>query len=611
MQKKILLVEPDYKNKYPPMGLMKISTYHKLLGDDVFFYKGKPIDFVLNEMALDLIKVLTNIQPQIDWIGKKQKLIVLIKRGATARNFADLDIENLPPLATTVIKEYSANFKRKSYFKNPQWDRICITTLFTFYWQKTIDTINFFKKLCKDPNEVKVGGIASSVDPIALEEETGIKPHIGLLDKGGEYDDNNIIIDRLPLDYSILDEIDYEYPVHDGYYAYTTRGCVNHCPFCVVPEIEPNYICYIPLKENINYTNTHFGEKKNLLLLDNNVLASKDFFSIIDEIKESGFSKGSVFSSPNSYSIAVKEIRDGVNIRGNVRLVFKLYKQLPQKLSSNEKDQIWEIYKKYNLLNLDYANATTVLELDHLFSPLFQKHHKKNKVKRYVDFNQGVDARLVTEEKMAKLSEIAIRPLRIAFDNWNLKSIYEKAIRLAAKYGIKSLSNYLLYNFQDYPIDLYKRMKFNIDLGMELGVTIFSFPMKYHPVSDSRYFRNRNYIGIHWNKKYIRTIQIILNATKGKVSPHPDFFYEAFGHNENEFAQLLIMPESMIFNRNYYKLNGMRDEWWQSYQNLAQSQKQTVNSIIFTNKFPPSKDPDIEDVLSYYRIKTNCKAKPV
>ena len=37
---RVLLVEPGYKNKYPPMGLMKISTYHKQLGDEVRFVKG-------------------------------------------------------------------------------------------------------------------------------------------------------------------------------------------------------------------------------------------------------------------------------------------------------------------------------------------------------------------------------------------------------------------------------------------------------------------------------------------------------------------------------------------------------------------------------------------
>ena len=37
---RVLLVEPNYKNKYPPMGLMKISTYHKMLGDEVRFVKG-------------------------------------------------------------------------------------------------------------------------------------------------------------------------------------------------------------------------------------------------------------------------------------------------------------------------------------------------------------------------------------------------------------------------------------------------------------------------------------------------------------------------------------------------------------------------------------------
>ncbi|MBN1900621.1 cobalamin-binding domain-containing protein, partial [Candidatus Sumerlaeota bacterium] len=37
---KILLVEPDYPNKFPPLGLLKIGTYHKQRGDIVVFVKG-------------------------------------------------------------------------------------------------------------------------------------------------------------------------------------------------------------------------------------------------------------------------------------------------------------------------------------------------------------------------------------------------------------------------------------------------------------------------------------------------------------------------------------------------------------------------------------------
>ena len=37
---RILLVEPNYNNKYPSIGLMKIAMYHKMRGDYVEFYKG-------------------------------------------------------------------------------------------------------------------------------------------------------------------------------------------------------------------------------------------------------------------------------------------------------------------------------------------------------------------------------------------------------------------------------------------------------------------------------------------------------------------------------------------------------------------------------------------
>ena len=54
-KRKILLLEPNYKNKYPPIGLMKIATYYRLLGDEVHFYKGDLNNFVIQELTEDAI----------------------------------------------------------------------------------------------------------------------------------------------------------------------------------------------------------------------------------------------------------------------------------------------------------------------------------------------------------------------------------------------------------------------------------------------------------------------------------------------------------------------------------------------------------------------------
>lgn len=208
---------------------------------------------------------------------------------------------------------------------------------------------------------------------------------------------------------------------------------------------------------------------------------------------------------------------------------------------------------------------------------------------------------------MEKMFEIPVRPVRIAFDHWKLHERYEEAVRTAVRHGHTSLSNYVLYNFEDKPLELYWRLKLNVDLCEELGISIYSFPMKYHPIEDPEYFSNRDYIGLYWNRKFIRTIQAVLNSTKGKVGKGKEFFEKAFGSNDDEFNKLLLMPEAMIIYRFYFEEIGLTDEWWEHYSALTEIQKGIVNPIIYSNIFDEYEetveDEDCLKVLSYYRIR--------
>lgn len=445
----VLLVEPAYKNKYPPLGLMKIASFHKQRGDEVRFVKG-------------------------------------------------------------LKKEVRAQL----------WDRIYITTLFSFYWNETIKTIRYYEYSVKDPQNLFIGGPMATLLADEIEKETGFKPVQGLLNGKGKislpYD---FKIDSMIPDYSILDEINYKYPATNAYFAYMTRGCVRRCPFCAVPTIEPVYVGYIPLKKQIQVINKKYGEKKDLLLLDNNVLASPNFDQIIDEIKEAGFYKGA----------------------------------------------------------------------------------KLNNSFRQVDFNQGIDLRLLSREKMKRLAELPIYPLRIAFDHLSLKDTYIEKMEWAAQFGFKRLSNYILYNYGDTPEDFYDRLRINVELNEQLGTQIYSFPMKYIPVTN----KDRKFVGKHWTPRYLRSIQCILQVTHGLVGPRKEFFEAAFGKNIREFKKLLIMPDNYIIYRENHKHNGT-SKWNKSFNSLSPNQKDDFLKIINENRFDfdngnCSKYPKVNALLLHYK----------
>jgi len=75
-RKKVLLLEPNYANKFPPIGLMKIATYYRNIGNwDIVFYKGDLKQFVIEQIADKCISELNGFITDIDWHLKKDVII--------------------------------------------------------------------------------------------------------------------------------------------------------------------------------------------------------------------------------------------------------------------------------------------------------------------------------------------------------------------------------------------------------------------------------------------------------------------------------------------------------------------------------------------------------
>jgi hypothetical protein len=391
-----------------------------------------------------------------------------------------------------------------------------------------------------------------------------------------------------------------------------TKGCTRKCAFCSVPILEPTYKPKIETYDKFFEIKELYGEQQNLLLMDNNVLASPNFPEIIQEIKDMGFVKGATFIEPNQLDISVKNLQRHKNQKAYIRRTYNLFQYLITRLKGENKQFVYNVLDNYQLLNFETTTKENLLNAYKELKDLNEKYRNKAPKLRYVDFNQGTDARYVTDELMKLMSEIPIRPLRIAFDYIGMKDKYTNAVSLAAKYGIRELSNYILYNFNDKPEDLYNRLEININLCKEHNIDIFSFPMKYIPLFGEE-AKHREYTGKHWNKKFIRAVQSVLNVTKGIVAPatkndKTSFFHKAFGNNLEEFYEILYMPETYIVYRSVFeKKLGYTDIWKKEYNAIRQSNEwEEAKAIIETSNFndigEKTTNPAIREFLRHYQI---------
>lgn len=452
---KILLVEPDYRHGsasliktvttssskkradeslwYPPIGLLKLATFHKQRKDEVTFV-----------------------------IGRDKSAI-----------------------------------KEANLFSNELlWDRIYITTLFTFDWKNIIETINFYKKAVGGSiHKIFVGGIMASIIPNDIFEETGIQPVVGILDSpkkiGLDGDDN---IDSLPPDYSILDNR--IYGINDTFYAHTTRGCKKQCDWCAVHSIEPKFCNYIDIKPMIRQMRELYGDMSRLKLMDNNVLASQNLEEIVEDLVELGYGRGQVTDSspPRTRVIDFNQGLEATYINNDTIALIEKLNIRPMRIAFDRLS-----YKS------TYTKAVKIA----------QKHGFKE-FSNYMLYNEKDTPRDLYDRLIININ------INKAWRDESGKSsgaIYSYPMRFAP---IKDRSPAKLNRSRDY------------------------VPPK--PAEDIDYLKEAK-----WIKRFTRNIEIIKGAAHGAISPTPSLALRAVGETYEEFIANLYMPEELLRNRDKYE----------------------------------------------------------
>jgi len=455
---KVLLVEPDYRHGsasfikkatapeakkkedeslwYPPIGLLKLSTFHKRRGDEVKFVIGRDKQAVKEE---------------------------------------DLFSHEL------------------------LWDRIYITTLFTFDWKNVIETIEFYKNAVGNSvHKIYVGGIMASIIPKDLFEETGIQPIVGILDTPGKLGlPGDEEIDSLPPDYDLLDNR--IYAINDTYYAHTTRGCTRKCPWCGVTDVEPEYCEYIDIKPMIMKMRALYGDKARLKLMDNNVLASPNLERIVKDLVDLGYGRGQKTkpegtTPPRTRVIDFNQGLEATHINeANISLIEQLHIK-PMRIA----------FDRLSYKDL-YTNAVDIAQ-----------RHGFREFSNYMLYNEKDTPRdlykrlIINIERNEQWRDV---------NGKSAAAIYSFPMRFAP---IKDDSPERLNRSRDYVPPAPPR---DIDF-----------------LQDAR-----------WTKRFTRNIEIIKGASHGAISPTPSLALRAIGENYEEFIANMYMPEELLRNRDKYE----------------------------------------------------------
>ena len=159
---------------------------------------------------------------------------------------------------------------------------------------------------------------------------------------------------------------------------------------------------------------------------------------------------------------------------------------------------------KYSVRGLIYPGHTKVIFFDNniLASPGWRNIFEELvELGLKVDFNQGLDARLMDDDVAELLSRMHIEPLiRLAYDTRGMRRPVGRAVNMLREHGIRGrrIMVYVLYNFRDDPEDFLARVRDVLEWGA------VAYPMHYEPLDALE--KNR-YVSPGWTRAELEAVQ--------------------------------------------------------------------------------------------------------
>lgn len=153
-----------------------------------------------------------------------------------------------------------------------------------------------------------------------------------------------------------------------------------------------------------------------------------------------------------------------------------------------------------------------------------------------VDFNQGLDARLVNDEVAEKLSKIRTSCIRFSYDDISVRQSIESAIEKLNSFGLRRrhIGIYILFNCMDNPDNFFERVKHVLQAGA------VAMPLRYQPLDTLKY---NSHIGPFWDKEKLEQFTKFRRVCGfGGVFPPYTWLVERFKKAES-FGEAFELPQ--------------------------------------------------------------------